>query len=77
MDMLAKSEIMVAEVSTPSLGVGYEIANFEGKPILCLVRKSVGANLSSMIAGNPNLTLVPYKEKSDLADILHKFFEQL
>lgn len=28
MGMLGRSDIMVAEVSTPSLGVGYEIAKF-------------------------------------------------
>ncbi|MEK7625840.1 MAG: nucleoside 2-deoxyribosyltransferase [Patescibacteria group bacterium] len=77
MDMLRRSEVMVAEVSTPSLGVGYEIARFEGKPILCLVKESVGNNLSSMIAGNPNLTIFKYKNIEDIQKIIEDYFTNL
>ena len=70
MSLISKCDIMVAEVSTPSLGVGYEIASFEGKPILCLVKESVGKNLSSMISGNPNLEIKKYETVSDIKKIL-------
>src|SRR5512136_1645069 len=53
---------MVAEVSTPSLGVGYEVAyalNI-GKPVLCLYKS--GLFVSKMITGNPasKLTVATY-----------------
>ncbi len=38
---LKNADALVAEVSSPSLGVGYEIGHVEalGKPILCLYRR--------------------------------------
>ena len=65
---------MIAEVSTPSLGVGYEIAYAErlNKKIICLCENT--ANLSSMIGGNPKLDLILYSKvdelKKKLADML-------
>lgn len=49
---------MVAEVSRPSLGVGYEIgeALHRSKPVLCLCQK--GTFLTRMLTGNPAPTLV-------------------
>jgi nucleoside 2-deoxyribosyltransferase len=45
-------DAVVAEVSTPSHGVGYEIAYAlgQGKPVLCCFRR--GARVSKMITGN-------------------------
>ena len=61
-------EAMVAEVSTPSLGVGYEygLAVQLGKPVLCVYRS--GARLSKMITGNPapNLTVATYADEAQL-----------
>lgn len=53
MEMLRSADVVVAEVSNPSLGVGYEIGTAEklGKPILCLAQK--GIMVSAMITGNP------------------------
>src|SRR3989344_3565629 len=41
MDWLRSADVLVAEVTTPSLGVGYEIAAASNirKPVLCLYRK--------------------------------------
>ena len=41
---LEESDCLVAEVTTPSLGVGYEIATAIGwhKPVLCLFRPNNG-----------------------------------
>jgi hypothetical protein len=46
------AEALIAEVSTPSHGVGYEIALalMLGKPVLCLYR--AGVRVSKMITGN-------------------------
>ncbi len=47
-------DVLVAEVTTPSHGVGYEIALAEslGKPIFCCYKK--GCRVSKMILGNPS-----------------------
>ena len=54
MQWLAEANILIAEVSTPSLGVGYELAVAEklGIPCLCLFRKQQNSELSAMILGN-------------------------
>ncbi len=57
------SDILIAEVSVPSHGVGYEIgfALGLGKPVLALYHE--GRKVSKMISGNPdlNLTVIAYR----------------
>lgn len=74
-----KSDVMIAEVSTPSLGTGYEISNAEvlDKKILCLYRNQENKMLSSMIAGNPNLKVARYETFSDAVKIIDEFFKSL
>ena len=50
-------DALIAEVSVPSHGVGYEIgfALEQGKPVLCLAQK--GISVSKMITGNPHPSL--------------------
>jgi 2'-deoxynucleoside 5'-phosphate N-hydrolase len=60
-------DVLVAEVSVPSHGVGYEIA-FSlalGKPVLALHQE--GRKVSKMISGNPdlNLSVKCYKTPED------------
>lgn len=52
MDWLRESDCVVAEVTQPSLGVGYELAMAETlkKPTLCLFRGKPGG-LSAMLTG--------------------------
>ena len=75
---LREADVIVAEVTKPSLGVGYEIGRAEewGKPILCLFRHSEDQRLSAMIAGNPQLTVVEYtgaaEAEAAIADFLKK-----
>lgn len=73
---LAGSDVIVAETTTPSLGVGYEIGKAEGfkKKILCISREQKGKRLSAMVAGNRNLTLKIYKNSGDLDKIFSEFF---
>ncbi len=56
---LGEADALVADVTAPSLGVGYEIGIAEtlGKPILCLHRRQRGRRLSAMISGNLKLTI--------------------
>ncbi len=51
---LKSSDIVVAEVTTPSLGVGYELGIAEklNIPVLCLYRPEKSNRLSAMVSGN-------------------------
>ena len=70
---------MIAEVSTPSLGVGYEygLAVQLGKPVLCVYRS--GLRLSKMITGNPapHLTVAAYSTQAELDKQIDAFLHNL
>lgn len=72
---IKECDIVVAEVSTPSLGVGYEISYAEhlGKKIVCLCDETV--RVSAMIGGNNKLELIRYKDDDDLILKLEKKFK--
>ena len=61
---LKSSDVIIAEVTTASLGVGYELGRAVdmGKPILCLYRKIDDKRLSGMISGSPGIISVVYEE---------------
>jgi len=73
--LLAEADIIIAELSTPSLGVGYEIRAAEelGKPVICLYRHQEGKRLSTMIEGNSKLTIIKYETPEDLLPKLDKY----
>ena len=75
---LESADFVVAEVTTPSLGVGYEIARATQwqKPVLCLFRTGTPQTLSAMIAGCPHVTIREYTTVADVDSILHDFFAQ-
>ena len=66
---------MVAEVSNPSLGVGFEIAKAIelNKYVLCLFKTQVDKKLSAMIAGCPDITIKEYTEIDDVKNELGNF----
>lgn len=72
------SDIMVAEVSTPSLGVGYELGKAEslGIPILCLHRKVEGKTLSAMIAGNKKFKVSEYSNIEEAFKKIDTFVQE-
>lgn len=72
--MIIESDIIVAEVTLPSLGVGYEVGIAESlkKPILCLFdTNDSDIKLSAMIAGNPHIKIIYYKNIDELLDKLN------
>lgn len=75
---LKNSDVVVAEVSAPSLGVGYEIGKAEewGKPIICLFR-STEKKLSAMIGGSKYCVVKTFKEEKDAFDIIDDFLQEL
>jgi nucleoside 2-deoxyribosyltransferase len=56
-DWINESDLLIAEVSTPSHGVGYEIAYALsiGKPVLCCYQQ--GRSVSKMLTGNTHATI--------------------
>lgn len=79
MQWLAAADLVIAEVSTPSLGVGYEIglAQALGKKIFCLYRTGQGKRLSAMIAGNPALRVESYTRPAEAEKLLAGWIAQL
>ncbi|HWS98824.1 MAG TPA: nucleoside 2-deoxyribosyltransferase [Pyrinomonadaceae bacterium] len=73
---LKEAEYLVAEVTVPSLGVGYEIgkATEWGKPVLCLFRPQSGRALSAMVAGSPGVTVREYQGSEELREAFDDFF---
>jgi 2'-deoxynucleoside 5'-phosphate N-hydrolase len=76
-DWITASDLLIAEVSTPSHGVGYEIGyalNLE-KPVLCIHDRA--AVVSKMITGNPNrlLTVRSYSNLQEANRILSDYLE--
>ncbi len=61
---LRSADKVIAEVTTPSVGVGYELGRAVemGKPILALFRKSEDKLLSGMISGSPGIISVVYTD---------------
>lgn len=76
MAWVTQADVIVAEVTQPSLGVGYEIGRAEtmGKRILCLYRETPDRSLSAMIGGNPSIRVRVYKSIEDAKSILAEFF---
>jgi len=76
---LKDADALVAEVSSPSLGVGYEIGRVEamGKPILCLYRRQEGRRLSAMIGGNTKLKIVEYDSEKEALNAMDDFINAI
>ncbi|HVN55617.1 MAG TPA: nucleoside 2-deoxyribosyltransferase [Anaerolineaceae bacterium] len=72
-------DALVAEVSTPSHGVGYEIAYALtlGKPVLCCYRSDV--RVSKMITGNdhPCLTRAAYSTQAEAVAAVSAFLDEV
>ncbi len=73
---LREADCLVAEVTTPSLGVGFEIAKATewGKRVLCLFRPSCGRALSALVAGSDRVTVREYQNPAHLRKIFDEFF---
>ena len=78
-EWLQSADIVVAEVTTPSLGVGYELGIAEKLqiPILCLFRAEMGKILSAMIQGNTSFTCREYKKLIEAKKWINAFIYSL
>lgn len=80
LDWLCSADAVVAEVSTPSLGVGYEIGVAEktGKPILCLFDENQNEfRLSAMLSGNHHLQVISYRAIGEAKRHITEFLSTL
>ena len=76
--LLTMCDVMVAEVTHPSLGVGYEIGRAVelGKPVLCLYRPLPRKKLSGLLRGMDNseyLRVVDYDAPDQVDQIFQDF----
>lgn len=72
-------DVLIAEVSVPSHGVGYEVgfALNIGKPVLCLYQK--GRKVSKMVTGNPapGLAVRDYSNVEEALLLARTFLQEL
>ncbi len=79
MQWLTEADLLIAEISAPSLGVGYELAAAEQMkiPCFCLFRQQENKNISAMIAGNSFFQLIGYRDfpevKRIISDLMLQF----
>jgi hypothetical protein len=75
---LGRADVVVAEVTTPSLGVGYEIGRAVAweTPVLCLYRPGGAHELSAMLRGNPAVEVVEYDDPADAEPEIAAFAER-
>jgi nucleoside 2-deoxyribosyltransferase len=68
-------DLLIAEITTPSHGVGYEVgyALQHGKPVLCLYQ--AGVTVSKMITGNhnPRLRVYAYSDVANAIQFMQDF----
>ena len=75
---LKSCDIVIAEVTVPSLGVGYEIAlaiQFQ-KPVLCLNNIQKNPNLSAMISGCQKIVMVDYSSIEEACEAIDSFISK-
>lgn len=73
---LRQSDLLIAECTCPSLGVGYELAYAEHRGIPChIFYDKAKAQLSAMLTGNPYFHIHPYENEEQiyaaLTQLLH------
>ena len=76
---LKSADIMIADVTVPSLGVGYEIGFAEtlNIPILCLYNPKNKKSLSAMISGNKKLIYKNYNTVEEAELLIDKFISSI
>lgn len=76
---IREADAVIAEVTNPSLGVGYEISKAEdmGKPVLALFYNDNERKLSAMIDGSPNVKSIHYTKLVDAKQAIDEFVSAL
>lgn len=77
-EKLKIADIIFAEVSVPSLGVGYELgyADRLNKKIIAVYDQNYTEKVSTMIRGNKRIELIPYRDIAQITDNLEKLLKK-
>ena len=72
-EWLISSDVLIAECTNPSHGVGYELAYAEARniPVYIFYAKSK-ANISAMLNGNAYFKVYPYENEAEICPVLDK-----
>ncbi len=74
---LRESDLVVAECTCPSLGVGYELAFAEKLGIPChIFYDRTKCQLSAMLTGNPYFQIHPYEDEKEIYNTLNHIIHQ-
>ena len=73
---LRESDVLIAECTCPSLGVGYELAYAEhlGKPCYIFYDRTK-TQLSAMLTGDPYFHIIPYSEEREIFTALDQILQ--
>ena len=79
LEWLLSSDLMVAEVTQTSLGVGYEIGRAVENhiPVICMYRPRENQRLSAMISGNSEIKIFYYQSIHEAESTLKELLESL
>lgn len=75
---LEQADVVFAEVTVPSLGVGYEIgyADKTNKRIICVYDKTVTSKITTMLRGNNKLKIIPYTDINEIINNLENILKE-
>lgn len=76
---LDNADLVFAEVTIPSLGVGYELgyAYKLGKKIIAIYDETYTVKVSTMIRGNKNIELISYKDINTIINNLDELLKNV
>jgi hypothetical protein len=79
MRLMDNADLLIADVSTPSLGVGYEVRYAEEKeiPIMVLYHEGSEHSLSGLIKGNSDIIVLRYYEPTQIFDEIDGFVRKV
>ena len=79
MQWVLESDVIVAEVTQTSLGVGYEIGRAveNGKQVLCLYQPQDGKLLTRMLTGSSKVTVRSYTNVLEIPKLLSEYFARV
>lgn len=77
-EWLQNCDLVIAECTCPSLGVGYELAYAESHhiPVYIFYNRSK-SNISAMLNGNAYFTIIPYEAEDEIYPSIDKIFNNI
>ena len=72
---LQKADLVIAEITNPSLGVGAELADavWLGIPVLAVYKREYEHEISAYICGKAGVVCRAYRDTADLKEIIREF----